>query len=109
MKAEAANELGDGATAESMLELVRARARAEPVAYCRMSPSRRRQRYENRHQERTALGVCMEGVRFYDLVRWGDALSVLGLLGYTSRCNYYPIPRRLLTFSGGVADPKPLW
>ena len=43
----------------------------------------------------------MEGYRFYDLVRWGDALSTLGSLGYQNRARYYPIPQQVINLSGG--------
>lgn len=109
MKAEAANELGDGATAESMLELVRARARGGAsgvlphVSFTTQAAMRTAIKNERRWE------FAMEGVRFYDLVRWGDALSVLGSLGYTSRCNYYPIPQKAIDLSGGVLIQNPLW
>jgi len=51
----------------------------------------------------------MEGYRFYDLVRWGDATSVLGSLGYTNRARYYPIPQKAIDLSGGVLVQNPEW
>jgi len=50
----------------------------------------------------------MEGYRFYDLVRWGDALTVLGPLGYTARCNYYPIPQPAINLNKNLVQ-NPLW
>jgi hypothetical protein len=52
---------------------------------------------------------AMEGYRFYDLVRWGDAVSVLGPLGYTNRCRYYPIPQKAIDLSNGVLVQNPEW
>jgi len=52
---------------------------------------------------------AMEGYRFYDLVRWGDALSVLGGLGYTNRARFYPIPQKAIDISGGVLKQNPEW
>jgi hypothetical protein len=109
MKAEASNELGDGATAESMLELIRARARGgnagvlPHIAFTSQAQMRTAIKNERRFE------FAMEGLRFYDLVRWGDALSVLGPLGYTARCNYYPIPQKAIDLSGGVLIQNPLW
>ena len=37
----------------------------------------------------------MEGERFFDLVRWGDAQTVLGPLGYQPRNKYLPLPNQL--------------
>jgi starch-binding outer membrane protein, SusD/RagB family len=96
--AEAANETGDGATAATMLEKIRARARGTTNALPRIQ-------FVNQAQMRTAIKnerrfeFAMEGYRFYDLVRWGDAVSVLGPLGYTNRCRFYPIPQRAIDLS----------
>ena len=51
--------------------------------------------------------LAMEGYRFYDLVRWGDALTELGPLGYTNRCRYYPIPQQAidLTIDSKTGQP----
>jgi hypothetical protein len=109
MLAEAANELGDGATAETNLELIRARARMgnnailPKVVYANQSQMREAIKKE-RHYE-----LAMEGKRFYDLVRWGDALNVLGPLGYTNRARYYPIPQKAIDLTGGVLKQNPEW
>src|SRR5206468_2412023 len=90
MKAEAANEIGEGATAEGMLEIVRARARGGNNAVLPHVA------FTSKDQMRTAIKnerrweFAMEGYRFYDLVRWGDAQTALGSLGYTNRARYYP-------------------
>jgi hypothetical protein len=52
---------------------------------------------------------AMEGYRFYDLVRWGDAIAELGALGYTNRCRFYPIPQKAIDLSGGVLVQNPEW
>jgi len=49
----------------------------------------------------------MEGERFYDLVRWGDAISVLSPLGYQDRNKYYPIPQTAIDQAGGVLVQNP--
>jgi hypothetical protein len=109
MKAEAANEMSDGATAEAMLELIRARARGgnntvlPHIAYVNQAQMRTAIKNE-RHWE-----FAMEGYRFYDLVRWGDAVTVLGSLGYTDRCKYYPIPQPVIDLSGNVILQNPQW
>lgn len=109
MKAEAANELNDGATAAATLELVRARARGGNNVVLPFIP------FVDQAQMRTAIKnerrweFAMEGYRFYDLVRWGDANSVLAPLGYTNRARYYPIPQKAIDLSGGVLKQNPEW
>jgi hypothetical protein len=109
MLAEASNETGDGSTAEVMLEAVRARARGGNNSVLPHIA------YQNQAQMRTAIKnerrweFAMEGYRFNDLVRWGDAISVLGSLGYTNRCRYYPIPQKAIDLSGGVLKQNPEW
>ena len=58
-------------------------------------------------ERRAELGL--EGERFFDLVRWDDAVSVLGSLGYTNRCRFYPIPQPAIEKSGGVLIQNPEW
>jgi hypothetical protein len=107
MLAEASNETGDGATAETMLEQVRARARGGDntvlphIAFAGQSQMRTAIKNERRWE------FAMEGYRFNDLVRWGDAQSVLGSLGYQPRNALYPIPQPAIDLSGGVLVQNP--
>ena len=109
MLAEASNELGDGSTAEDMLEMIRARARGSNSAVLPHIA------FTDQAQMRTAIKnerrweFAMEGYRFYDLVRWNDAISALGSLGYQNRCRYYPIPQQAIDLSGGVLVQNPEW
>jgi hypothetical protein len=112
MLAEASNETGDGATAAANLELVRNRASGN------LGPARTILPYipfTSQAQMRTAIKnerrweFAMEGYRFYDLVRWGDALGALGSLGYTDRCALYPIPQPVINSSNGVITQNPNW
>jgi hypothetical protein len=119
MLAEASNENSDGATAEECLRQIRTRARNgadSTVVLPHIYPSGLTTPGPyNQTQMRTAIKnerrweFAFEGYRFYDLVRWGDALSVLGPLGYTARCNYYPIPQPVINASGNVITQNPLW
>jgi hypothetical protein len=112
MLAEASNELGDGETAEANLELIRNRASGNLGADRTIVP---KIAFANQAQMRQAIKderrweFAMEGVRFYDLVRWGDALSVLGPLGYTNKCRFYPIPQQAIDLAGGVLTQNPEW
>lgn len=112
MLAEAANESGDGATAAANLELIRNRASGNkgagrtivpPIPFVSQSQMRTAIKNERRFE------FAMEGYRFYDLVRWGDAVSVLSSLGYTNRCRFYPIPQKAIDLSGGVLKQNPEW
>lgn len=112
MLAEASNELGDGVTAAANLELIRNRASGNLGASRTVVP---KIAFVDKAQMRTAIKnerrweFAMEGYRFYDLVRWGDAITELGSLGYTNRCRFYPIPQQAISLSGGVLVQNPEW
>lgn len=109
MAAEAANEIG-GATNQALavtyLERVRARAREgaavlPPVAFVSQAQMRAAIKHERR------IELAMEGERFFDLVRWGDAVTVLGPLGYQPRNKYLPLPQPIIDQSGGALVQNP--
>lgn len=110
MAAEAANELGgtsNQALAVSYLEQVRARAREgnagvlPPVTFVSQSQMRNAIKHERR------IEFAMEGERFFDLVRWGDASAVLGPLGYQPRNKYLPLPQPIIDQSNGALVQNP--
>ncbi len=104
MAAEASLETGDAASASIYLEMVRGRARknaSDPTALPVVTATRD----AIKHERQVEFG--MEGERFFDLVRWGDALKVLGPLGYTERNRYYPIPQPTIDKSNGVLIQNP--
>jgi len=112
MLAEAQNETGDGVNAAINLEKIRDRASGNqgpartivpPIPFVDQAQMRTAIKNERRFE------FAMEGYRFYDLVRWGDAISVLGGLGYTNRCRYYPIPQQAIDQSGNVLVQNPEW
>ncbi len=102
MLAEASNELGDGATAEANLELIRDRASGGEGEGRSIVP---KITFAGQEQMRQAIKderrweFAMEGYRFYDLVRWDDALEELGPLGYTNRARFYPIPQQAINLT----------
>ena len=112
MLAEASNELGNGDIAAANLELIRKRASGNLGVTRTIVPFIP---YVNKAQMRTAIKnerrweFAMEGYRFYDLVRWGDAITELSSLGYTNKCRFYPIPQKAITLSGGVLIQNPEW
>lgn len=106
MNAEAANELGDGGTAETELEMIRARARAGLSALPKVTFSSKDQmRAAIQHERQVEFG--MEAERFFDLVRWNLAVTVLGPAGYTDKNKYYPLPQDVITQSGGKLTQNP--
>lgn len=90
--AEAANETGNGPLAATYLEMIRARARngnnaiLPPVTFTSQS----QMRAAIKQERRVEFGCEFE--RFWDLVRWGDASSVLSGLGYQPKNHWYPLP-----------------
>lgn len=109
MAAEAANEVGGAANqalAVNYLEQVRARARENTTALPFVA-------FTSQAQMRTAIKrerrieLAMEGERFFDLVRWGDATTVLAPLGYQPRNKYLPLPQPIIDQSGGALVQNP--
>lgn len=103
MAAECLNETGSGALAAPLVNQVRGRVGLGAIAFVDQAQMRTAIKKERRSE----LGL--EGERFFDLVRWGDALSVLGPLGYVHRCRYYPIPQPEIDRSGGILIQNPEW
>ncbi|MBZ5857805.1 RagB/SusD family nutrient uptake outer membrane protein [Flavihumibacter profundi] len=112
MRAEALNELGDGPGAAADLEVIRNRASGglgpnrdivKPIPYVSHDQMLTAIKNERRWE------FALEGYRFYDLVRWGDADNVLSGLGYTHRCRYYPIPQKAIDLTGNVLKQNPEW
>lgn len=112
MLAEAENETNNGSGAATHLEMVRNRASGNLGQARTILPYIP---FTSQAQMRTAIKnerrweFAMEGYRFYDLVRWGDAISALSSLGYTNRCRFYPIPQKAIDLSGGVLKQNPEW
>lgn len=91
MAAEAANELNQGSTTGiQWVNAVRQRAGLAAKTFTTQVQLRN----DIKQERRVEFGI--EGERFFDLVRWGDAVNVLGGLGYTHRCRYYPIPQKVI-------------
>lgn len=106
MAAEAANEDGNAALASNYLELVRLRARGGnnnvlPIVSGGQSTLRTAIKKERR------IEFALEGERFYDLVRWGDASAVLSGKGYQDKNKFYPIPQTAIDQSGGILVQNP--
>lgn len=107
MAAEAANESGQGGLAIQYLNEVRARARAGNNTILPDVTSTDPTTLRMAIKQERRIELAMEGERFYDLVRWGDAPSVLGGLGYQPKNRFYPIPQTAIDQSGGVLVQNP--
>lgn len=94
MEAEALG--GTGARAQALLDAVRARVGLPsiPVSLANIKLERR-------------LELAGEGHRFFDLVRWGDAVSKLGGRGFVAGKNeVFPIPNAELQGTKLVQNPN---
>ena len=103
MTAECLNETGAGTQAAGFVNQVRSRVGLSNISYVDQAQMRAAIKKERRAE----LGL--EGERFFDLVRWGDAVSVLGPLGYVHKCRFYPIPQPEIDRSGGILVQNPEW
>lgn len=103
MGAEAANELGQGnPDAVTWVNRVRNRAGLGNIAYVSQAQMRAAIKQERR------IEFAMEYERFFDLVRYGDATSVLGANGYQNKHRYYPIPTSALSANPALVQ-NPEW
>ena len=108
MAAEASNELGKTDDALNYLEMIRARARGTAnVLPAVTTTDQSALRTAIKHERRVEFG--MEYERFFDLVRWGDAVNVLGAKGYTDKCKYLPIPQTIIDKAQGKLTQNPDW
>ncbi|QGW26831.1 RagB/SusD family nutrient uptake outer membrane protein [Phnomibacter ginsenosidimutans] len=109
LAAEAANETGNGALAETYLERVRSRARAGDNAILPKVVFQSQAQMRNAIRQERRVELALEGDRFFDLVRWGIATNVLGSAGYTNKHRFYPIPQQAIDNSGGKLVQNPEW
>jgi starch-binding outer membrane protein, SusD/RagB family len=102
MNAEAANELGDSAQALLSVNKVRTRAGLPQLSGLSQADLRTAIWKERKSE------LAMEYDRFLDLVRQGNAPTVLGPLGFTSGKNeLFPIPSESISLSNGVLTQNP--
>jgi starch-binding outer membrane protein, SusD/RagB family len=107
MAAEASNELNgasDSTQIKTWVNAIRQRAGLGNIAYT----DKATMRANIKHERRVEFGA--EGERFFDLQRWGDAVSVLGPLGYTEpKHKYFPLPQSTVDKSNGVLKQNQYW
>jgi hypothetical protein len=103
MGAEAANELDQGnPDAVNWVNRIRNRAGLGNIAFVSQAQMRAAIKQERREE------FAMEFERFFDLVRYGDAISVLGAQGYQNKHRYYPIPSSALNANNKLVQ-NPEW
>jgi len=107
MAAEAANETGDIATSVKWVNAIRARARGTNSSVLPDIVGGSQAEMRTIIQNERHIEFAMEGERFFDLVRWGLADSVLAPLGYEHINHYYPLPQGQVDASHGVLVQNP--
>ena len=102
INAEAANELGNTAAAVTNLDRVRTRAKLAGTTASTQGALRTAIWNERR------VELAMEGDRFVDLVRTGQAATVLAPYGFkVGKNELFPIPFDAITESAGVFTQNP--
>ena len=114
MYAEAANEIGGAANiAEALakLEMVRARARAGNAAILPPVTTTDQATLRNAIRKERRIELAMEHDRFFDLVRWDIATSILQSSGRPNfnndRDKVLPIPQAQIDLSQNVLEQNP--
>lgn len=110
MAAEAANELGGAQNQQNAidwLEMVRARARGNNAGILPKVTTTDKDEFRKAIQHERIVELGMEEKRFYDLVRWGIDVDVLGSQGYKLKNRLLPLPQGEVDKSGGVLIQNP--
>ena len=108
MHAEAAYHNGQEGVAQNSLNLVRERARrgGSPFLLPDVTAGGTELLEAIWHERRVELGL--EGIRFFDLVRQGNAPQVLGVLGFQQgKHEHFPIPQQQIDLSNGTLTQNP--
>ena len=106
MDAEAATESGNTTEALDKLEMIRARARgADNTVLPKITTTDIVELRAKVHQERR-IELAMEWERFYDLVRWDEAKSVIPNF-VVGKHELFPIPQTEIDKSEGVITQNP--
>ena len=100
--AEALNESGNAAAALPYLNRVRQRVALADVVTTNQTDLRTAIHNERRHE------LAMEGMRLWDLIRWGEAPTVLASLGFQAgKHELLPIPQAELDLTGNKWAQNP--
>lgn len=108
--AEALNEVGQPGDALTYLNQVRARAREGNNNILPDITETNKDALNELIWKERRSELAMEGVRFWDLVRTGKAVQVLGPLGFQANKNeLLPIPQTEIDISQGTLIQNPGW
>lgn len=110
MAAEAANETGNTADALKYLEMVRAHARGASTTILPKVTTEDQVELRTAIQHERRVELALEPDRFYDLVRWGTAATVLHAAGktkYEAKHALLPVPQTEIDKSNGVLTQNP--
>lgn len=108
MHAEASNELGDYDEALEKLEMVRARARGSNNDVLPEITTTNYNELKAAIQHERRIELAMEFERYFDLIRWNLATSILGPKGWTAGKNeVFPIPQSVIDNSDGIIIQNP--
>ncbi|MBN1951767.1 MAG: RagB/SusD family nutrient uptake outer membrane protein [Bacteroidales bacterium] len=89
---------GGGGDADAYINEVRARVSLDPLSGATMDDVKLERRLE----------LAFEYDRYFDLVRWGDAATVLAAQGYDPAKNgLFPVPQTEIDLSGGILTQNP--
>jgi hypothetical protein len=89
---------GAGGDADAYLNEVRERVSLDPITGATMNDVKLERRLE----------LAFEYDRYFDLVRWGDAATVLAGQGYDPAKNgLFPVPQSEIDLSGGILTQNP--
>ena len=101
--AEASNENGKSAQALQYLNEVRERASLPDITETNKGLLRDIILNERRHE------LALEGHRFWDLIRTGNATAKLSPLGFAAKYNLLPIPQSQIDLSQGRLKQNDGW
>lgn len=104
MAAEASYHLGNESVSKIYLEQVRNRAREGKSILPYVAASGVQLLDAIKHERRVEL--ALEGHRFYDLVRWGDAPSKINNFE-SGKNEVFPIPQVEIDYSAGIIKQNP--
>jgi len=108
LHAEAANELSQSTEALEKLEMVRARARGNNASILPEVKTTNQDELRQAIQHERRIELAMEHERYFDLIRWDLAHSILGPLGWMKGKNeVFPIPQATIDKSEGVIIQNP--
>lgn len=108
MNAEAANELGNTATALASLNMVRARARGGNPAILPDVTVTDKAALRNAVWKERRVELGMEFDRYFDVIRQGRAQTVFGPLGWKPNKNeVWPVPQAEIDLSAGILTQNP--